>query len=83
MLLLNGNKFAGVPIGHSVILKEHYLTIKMVLENLRDKEHNWVICFNLNMVNILFRQQGDYTIPSCFIRLLDSRDIEQHWQKKN
>ena len=40
VLLHNGNKFAYVPIGHSVIVKEHYLNVKMVLQKLRYSEHN-------------------------------------------
>ena len=31
VLLHKGNKFACVPIGHSVVVKEHYLNVKMVL----------------------------------------------------
>ena len=30
VLLHNGNTFACVPIGHSVVLKEHYPIVKMV-----------------------------------------------------
>ena len=40
MLHYNGNKFACVPSGHSVIVKEHYLNVKMVLQKLRYSEHN-------------------------------------------
>ena len=56
VLLHNGNKFACVPIGHSVILKEHYSSVKMVLEKMCYKEHNWVICVDLKMVNFLLGQ---------------------------
>ena len=58
MLLHNGNKFACVPIGHPVIVKEHYLNVKMVLQKLRYSEHNWAICVNLKMINFLLGQQG-------------------------
>ena len=34
VLLHKGNKFACVPIGHSVVVKEHYLNMKMVLNKL-------------------------------------------------
>ena len=34
VLLHNGNKFACVPIGHSVIVKERYLNVKVVLKKL-------------------------------------------------
>ena len=47
VLLHNGNKFACVPIGHSVIVKEHYLNVKMVLQKLRYSEHNCAICVRL------------------------------------
>ena len=34
MPLHKGNKFACVPIAHSVVVKEHYLNVKMVLNKL-------------------------------------------------
>ena len=34
VLLHKGNKFACVPIGHSVVVKEHYLNVIMVLNKL-------------------------------------------------
>ena len=83
VLLHNGNKFAYVPIGHSVILKEHYSSVKMVLEKMCYKEHNWVICVDLKMVNFLLGQQGGYTKYPCFLCLWNSRDNDQHWQRKD
>ena len=53
--LHNGNKFACVPI---VIVKEHYMNVKMVLQKLRYSEHNWAICVDFKMVNFLLGQQG-------------------------
>ena len=53
VLLHNGNKFACVPIGHFVIVKEHYLNVKMILQKLRYSEHNWAICVNFKIVNFL------------------------------
>ena len=50
MLYHNGNKFDRVPIGRSVIGKEHYLNVKMVLQKLRYSEHNWAICVDFKMV---------------------------------
>ena len=86
MLLHNGNKIASVPIGHSVVLKEHYLyllSIKMVLDELRYQNHNWIICVDLKMVDFLLGQQGGYTKYSCFLCLWDSRNDGQHWQRKH
>ncbi|KAI6653940.1 hypothetical protein LOD99_3116 [Oopsacas minuta] len=83
LLLHNGNKFACVSIGHSVILKEHYATVKMFLQKLCYDEHNWIACVDLKMVNILLGQQSGYTIYPCFLCLWDSRADEVHWEKKN
>ena len=51
VLLHKGNKFACVPIGHSVVVKEHYLNVKMVLNKLGYSEHNWAICADFKMVD--------------------------------
>lgn len=82
VLLHNGNKFASVPIGHSVVLKEHYESVKTVLSKLCYHEHKWKICVDLKMVNFLLGQQGGYVKFPCFLCLWDSRADDQHWQKK-
>ena len=58
MLLHNDNKFACVLIGHSVIVKKHYLNVKMVLQKLRYSEHNWAIYVSFKIVKFLLGQQG-------------------------
>ena len=82
MLLHNGNKFACVPITHSVIVKEHYLNVKMVLQKLRYREHNWAICVDFKMVNFLLGLQRGYTKHPYTLRYWDSRATDQHWVKK-
>ena len=70
VLLHNGTKFACVSIGHSVIVKKHYLNVKMVLQKLHYSEHNWAICVNFKMVNFFVRTaRGVYQI-SLFSLLL-------------
>ena len=44
VLLHKGSNFACVPIGHSVVVKEQYLNVKIVLNKLCYSEHNWAIC---------------------------------------
>ena len=51
VLLNNGDKFACVPVGHLVVLKEHNHNIKIVLKKLCYSEHKWVICVDFTMVN--------------------------------
>ena len=73
VLLHNGNKFACVPIGHSMIVKEHYLNVKMVLQKLLYSEHKRAICIDFKMVNFLLGvrsySQGFYQ-TSLFSMLL-------------
>ena len=83
VLLHNGNMFACVPIGHFVVLKEHYQNVKMCLEKLRYSEHNWALCLDFKMVNFLLGQQGGYTKHPCFLCYWDSRATDQHWVKKD
>ena len=58
VLLHNGNKFACVPIGHSVIVEEHNLNVKMVLQKLCYSEHNWAICVDFKMVIFFLNSKG-------------------------
>ena len=83
MLLRNGNKFACVPIGHSVIIKEHYLNVKMVLQKLRCSEHNWAKCLDFKLVNFLLGQKGGFTKHPCFLYYWDSHATDQHWVKRD
>ena len=67
VLLHKGNKFACVPIGHSVVVKEHYLNVKMVLNKLGYSEHNWAICVDFKMVNFFVGTARGYTKYPCFL----------------
>ena len=58
MLLRNGKKFTCAPIEHSLIVKEHYLNVKMVLQKLCYSEHSWARYVDFKMVNFLSEQQG-------------------------
>jgi len=82
-VLHNANAYAGVPIGHSVTLKERYSTVEMVLQKLCYNEHRWLIFVDFKMVIFLLGQQGVYVKYPCFRCLWDSRADDQHWQRKD
>ena len=67
MLHHNDNKFARVPIGHSVIVEEHNLNVKMVLQKLRYSELNWTICVDFKMVDFVLGQLVEYTKHPCYL----------------
>ena len=70
VLLQNGNRLACAPIGHSVIVKELYLNVKMVLQKLRYSEHIWAICVDFKMVNFFVRTARELHQTSLFSMLL-------------
>ena len=82
VLLHNGNRYASIPIGHSVQLKESYDCMRIVLEKIKYREHNWTICGDLKILSILLGQQGGYTKFPCFLCLWDSRAKNDHWRIK-
>ena len=61
ILIHNGNLFGSIPIAHTVVHKESYDHIKMILELIKYECHNWKICVELKMVSILLGQQDGYT----------------------
>ena len=46
------------------------------------REHNWIICVNLKMVNFLLGQQKGFTKFPCYLCMWDSRARNQHWIQK-
>ena len=48
-----------------MIVKEHYLNVKMVLQKLRYSKHNWALCVDFKMVNFLLGKQGG--TPNIFV----------------
>ena len=75
----NGNRYAAIPIGHCVHLKETYQNMKMLLTKIKYDEHKWMVCGDLKVLSILLGQQGGYTKYPCFLCLWDSRVKNEHW----
>ena len=44
VLLHNGNVLPSIPVAHSVVLKESYSTLKIILSLLKYKENQWLLC---------------------------------------
>ena len=43
------------------------------MEQIKNLDHNWVICVDLKMVNFLLGQQPDYAKFPSFLHLWDRR----------
>ena len=54
----------------------------MVLNLIKYREHNWIICVDLKMVNFLLGQQKGFTKFPCYLCMWDSRARNQHWIQK-
>ena len=82
-LLHNGNRYASIPIGHSISMKEEYDSIKLILEKLVYLEHQREISVDLKMVNFLMLQQSVYTKYLSFFSMWSSRLKSEHWTRKD
>lgn len=79
VLLHNGNEYAALPVGHSTELKESYDSFKLLLEKLEYSSHNWLICGDFKMINLIVGLQSGNTKYPCFLCLWDSRARDKHW----
>ena len=87
ILLHKCNRYASIPIGHSVHLKKTYKNMKILLTKIKYDEHKWMLCGDLKVLSMLMGQQGVYQIP-MFLCLCDSRATNKHriyeqWPKIN
>ncbi|GFV32392.1 uncharacterized protein TNCV_1676781 [Trichonephila clavipes] len=74
VLLHNGYRYASVPVGHSVLLKECYENLEFILNKFSYSDHKWTICGDLKVIFMLLGQQSGYTKFPCFLCEWDSRD---------
>ncbi|GFV82759.1 uncharacterized protein TNCV_4147271 [Trichonephila clavipes] len=82
VLLHNGNRYAFVPVGHSVHLKECYENLEFIFNKLSYSDHKWTICGDLKVISMLLGQQSGYTECPCFLCEWDSRFRKQHYVKQ-
>ncbi|KYN09497.1 hypothetical protein ALC57_18384 [Trachymyrmex cornetzi] len=73
ILLHNGNKYASVPIAHSVKIQENYNSFKKVLQKIKYSEHQWLICSDVKVLCMILGQQSGNTKFPCYLCEWDSR----------
>ena len=69
IFLHNDNKYASVPIGLSVHLKETYENMKLLLTKMKYDEYQWMVCGDMKVLSVLLGQQEGYTKYPCFLCL--------------
>ena len=74
----NGNRYALVPIGHSIHLETHE-NLNMLRMKTKYNEHKWIVCGDLKVLSMLLDQHGGYTKYPCFWCLWDSKAKNKHW----
>jgi hypothetical protein len=82
VVLHNGNKYTSVPVAHYIHLKETYKNLEILLNKMKYKEHDWLICDDLKVLWMLLGQQPGYTKFPCFLCEWNSRARSQHWKQK-
>lgn len=83
VLLHNGNEKPSIPVGHSVDLDESYENLEAILKAVKYEEHQWQLCGDLKVINMLMGMQAGYTKFMCFLCEWDSRADDQHYIKKH
>ena len=77
VLLNNRKKYASIPIGYSVMLKESLDAVNLILKKIKCNEHDWIICNDVKILCILLGKQNGYTKFPCFLCLWDSRVFQE------
>ena len=82
VLLHNGNTKPSIPVGYSILRKETYNTMKILLDLLKYPNYTWKICSDLNVFSLLLGLQLGYTKHMCFLCLWNSRHDNSHYAVK-
>ena len=82
VLLHNGNIQPSIPVGYSILRKETYNTMKILLDLLEYPKYTCKICSDLKVVSLLLELQLGYTKHMCFLCLWDSRQENSHYAVK-
>ena len=83
VLLHKGNQKPCIPIAHSVHLSETHENMKILLEAINYKTHQWNICGDLKVIGMLMGMQMGFTKFCCFLCLWDSRAVTEHYVKRD
>ena len=82
VLLHNGNIKPSILVGYSILRKETYNTMKILLNLLEYPKYTWKICSDLKVVSRLLGLQLCYTKHMCFLCVWDSRQDNSHYAVK-
>ena len=82
VLLHNGNIKPSIPVSYSILRKETYNTMKILLDLLEYPKYTWKICSDLKVISLLLGLQLGYTKHMGFSCLWDSRQDNSHYAVK-
>lgn len=82
VLLHNENQWPSLLLAHSVMLKENFDSVKMLLEKLKYVEYKWPVIGDFKMIGFLMGMQGGYTKFFSHLCLWDSRADSVHYQQR-
>ena len=82
VLLHNGNIKSSIPVGYSILRKETYDTMKILLDILEYPRYNWKICSDLKVLSLFLELQLGYTKHMCFLCLWKCREDSSHYAVK-
>ena len=77
LLLHSGNIKPSIPVGYSILRKETYDTMKILLDILEYPKYNWKICSDLKVISLLLVLQLGYTKHSVFFMSMEQSGRQQ------
>jgi len=81
VLLHNGNILPSIPVGHSVLNREPYENMKILLEAINYDKFKWQICSDLKVIALLLGLKQGFTKYCCLICEWDSRARSLHYSR--
>ena len=83
VLLHYTNKCLSILLAYSVLMKENYENVEILLSALQYVQYNWKVIGDFKMVTFLMTFQGDITKFPCYQCNWDSRSTALHYKKRN
>lgn len=82
VLLHNKNEKPSIPIAYSKTCKESYETMKLILDLIEYKKHEWLIIGDFKVMFLLMGLASGFAGFPCPLCLFDSRDDAAHYDRE-
>lgn len=84
VLLFFDNSKMTVPLAMGTDTNESHEKMQLILNTIKYEDHQWMICADLKIVNLLTGLKGGWSKYSCFLCEWDTRWVgKNHYQRRD